>query len=445
MKRIRTVSRRSLLQASLLAGSAPLFVKNLLSAPPSGRVRHASFGAAGMAGSDLGSITKHSAIDLVCVADVDSSRLDALQKRFPDKKIKVYQDWRVLLDKEGSALDSANVSTPDHMHAPIAMSAMQRGINVYVQKPLAHSLYETRKLTEFARAKKLVTQMGIQIHSLGHYRLGVALAQCGTIGKIKEVHLWSDRRWGDANPIPDKSDPVPATLAWDLWLGVAPSRPYLNGFYHPGNWRKRVDFGTGSLGDMGCHIFDPVYEGLGLTAPLSVRSDGPPAEHGNWALDEVLRYEFPGTKFTAGPTVKFTWYDGAARPPKEILDLLGDQKFPSNGSIWAGTDGTMLLPHVGAPVLLPKGQYKDYKLPDAPGSDHYAQFVDAVLGKGTPSAAFDYSGPLTETVLLGALATLFPQKTLQWDSAALKVKNLPEADRYIRGKYRPGWEVKGLS
>ena len=188
MKHNNSVSRRTFLQAAAVAGAgSPVVVKNLISAPPSGRVRHASFGAAGMAAGDLSNISNHPAVDLVCVAEVDTARLDTLKKRFPDKKIEIYQDWRRLLDKEGKRLTSANVSTPDHMHAPIAMSAMQRGIHVYVQKPLAHNLYATRKLAEFAREKKLVTQMGIQIHSTAYYRLGVAVAQSGAIGKIKEL------------------------------------------------------------------------------------------------------------------------------------------------------------------------------------------------------------------------------------------------------------------
>jgi hypothetical protein len=287
--------------------------------------------------------------------------------------------------------------------------------------------------------------MGIQIHSSPYYRMGVEILRSGTIGKIKEVHLWSDRKWGDPEPVPPKSDPVPAGLNWDHWLGVCAARPYIAGYYHPGIWRDRVDFGTGSLGDMGCHIFDPVFEGLALGAPISVRSDGPPASRWNWAINETIRYVFPATAYTDGPTVKFTWYDGDARPPNDVLALLGERKMPDNGSISVGTRGAMLLPHCGErPVLLPRARFAEYKLPKVSGANHNFQFVDAVLGNGRTSAPFDYSGPLTEAVLLGALATLFPKTTLQWDSAALAVKNLPEADHYIRRTYRKGWEVKGL-
>ena len=287
--------------------------------------------------------------------------------------------------------------------------------------------------------------MGIQIHSTAYYRIGVEVIQSGAIGKVKEVHLWSDRTWGDPHPVPDKSDPVPATLNWDHWLGVRAPRPYLADYYHPGNWRKRVEFGTGSLGDMGCHIFDPVFEALALGSPNTVRSEGLAATAQNWALHEIIHYEFPATKYTAGPTVKLTWYDGDARPPQEVLSLLSDFPRPGNGSIFIGTEGTMVLPHIAVPVLLPKAQFAGYKLPKNNGTSHNDQFINAVLGNATTSASFDYAGPLTETVLLGTVSTFFPKTTLEWDGAGLKFKNCPAADRHIRQPYRQGWEVKGLS
>ncbi len=271
MSRTLPASRRSFLKQLGAAGFAvPLFARNLLSAPPSGRVRHASFGANGMAGGDLTSFAGHPDVDIVCVAEVDLARLDLIKKHLADRKIKVYQDWREMLDKEHKNLDTVNVGTPDHMHAPMAMSAMQLGLHAYVQKPLAHDIYEIRRLTETAREKKLVTQMGIQIHSAAYYRIAVKVVQNGDIGKIKEVHTWSCKKWGDLEPLPNRSDPVPPTLNWDLWLGVAPKRPYAPGVYHPAAWRDWQDFGGGILGDFGCHILDPVFTALGLNAPLSV-------------------------------------------------------------------------------------------------------------------------------------------------------------------------------
>ncbi len=438
--------RRSFLkQLGAVGVAVPMLVDRLWSAPPSNRIRHATFGAAGMAGGDVRSISAVENVQVVCAAEVDLGRLEKFHQLFPAGQVKVYQDWRELLDKEHKNLDTVNVSTPDHMHAPIAMSAMQLGLHVYVQKPLAHDIYEVRRLTEFAREKRLVTQMGIQIHSAAPYRNGVELIRSGAIGKIQQTHSWSSKKWGDSGPLPETSDPLPATLNWDLWLGVCASRPYVDKYYHPGVWRKRVDFGTGTFGDMGCHIFDPVFEAVGLTAPISVRSEGPAPSAWNWATDAVIRYVFPGTPYTQAETIPVHWYDGDQRPPQEILARLGEHKLPNQGSIFIGTRGVMVLPHVGAPFLLPDAQFKDYKLPTDPGSSHYAQFVETVRGNAKTSASFDYSGPLTEAVLLGSVATRFPQMTLQWDSAGLKFSNSPEATRYVRRDYREGWEVKGLS
>jgi predicted dehydrogenase len=295
-----------------------------------------------------------------------------------------------------------------------------------------------------ARRKKLVSQMGIQRHSTIEYLTAVPLVQSGAIGKVKEVHCWSEKKWGDPDPMPDRSDPVPSTLQWDLWLGVAQPRPYITGYYHPVNWRKRIDFGTATFGDMGCHIYDPVFSALQLGAPLTVRSEGPaPTEH-NWAINSVIHYVFPGTRYTKGKTLSVTWYDGDERPPREIQALIGKQQMPGQGSIMIGTKGVMLLPHVDMPILLPEEQYKGFDMHPVPTVDHYHQFVDAVLGKGQASASFDYSGPLTEAVLLGPIATRFPKTTLEWQASKLKFKNSPEATAHVRRQYRPGWRVNGL-
>ncbi len=435
-------SRRAFLkQAAACGAAAPSFVRNLISAPRD-TLRLASFGGGGMAFYTLDGIATHPAVKLTCVADVDSARLDLLKKKYPD--VKVYTDWRQMLDKERKNLDIACVGTPDHMHAAQAMSAMQRGLHVYVQKPLTHDIFEARRLRAEARNRKLVTQMGIQIHSHEAYRTAVELVQKGAIGKIKEVHSWSEKKWGDLEPVPAQTDPVPSTLNWDQWLGVAAPRPYIKGYYHPVNWRKRVDFGTATFGDMGCHIYDPVFGSLELTAPVSVRSEGPAPGKENWAINAVIHYVFPGTRFTAGKTVNVTWYDGDERPPREVQALIGSHKMPGQGSIFIGTDGVMLLAHIGMPVLLPEERFKDFPIPKLERVNHYHQFADAVLGKAKTSAPFDYSGPLTEAVLLGPLATRFPKTTLQWNAAKMKFGNSREASGYVRRKYRAGWKVKHL-
>jgi predicted dehydrogenase len=422
--------------------AAPFFIRNLISAPPSGQVRLGAFGAGGMGFVTLDVLARHPKIKVACVAEVDSAKLDQLKAKYPDAR--VHQDWRVMLAKERKNIDAVCVGTPDHMHAPMAMSAMRLGLPVYQQKPMAHSIDEVRRLTAFAKKKNLITQMGIQIHSSKEYRSAVQLVQSGAIGKVKEVHSWSEKKWGDPDPLPTRTDPVPATLNWDAWIGVAQPRPFITDVFHPLNWRKRIDFGTATFGDMGCHILDPVFSALALSAPISVRSEGPAPNKESWALDSVIHYVFPATKFTEGKTVPITWYDGDARPPQDVQALAGARKLPGQGSLFIGTKGLMLLPHVGMPVLLPEDQYRGYEMPALEVVSHYNQFVDAVLGNGKTTAGFDYSGPLTEAVLLGPLATRIPKTTLAWNSAKLNFTNSPEANRYIRTSYRDSWKVKGL-
>lgn len=435
------VTRRSALKQWAGAGFAfPFVMRAHATAAPSETVYHASFGASGMAASDIDSLTASPYLKLVAVADVDLRNTNQIKKRFPD--VKVYQDWRELLDKE-KKLNSVNVSLPDHMHAPITMRAMQQGLHVYTQKPLTQTIYEARQLPRVAQEKKLVTQMGIQIHSHEIHRTIVAAIQAGMIGKIKEVHSWSGKRWGDTKPKPDRVDKVPAEFDWNAWLGVAAERPFLARYYHPGEWRRRLDFGTGTFGDMGCHILDPVYTALLLTAPTSIRSDGGAPNGDNWGLDSQVRYVFPGTKHTT-ETLTLNWYDGGKRPPDEVRALLGEQRLRNQGSIYIGSEGVLYAPYIDPPVLLPAEKFKDVKLPDPGGNDHYLQFVDACRGNGKTSAPFDYSGPLTESVLLGCLATRFPKTTLEWDPARLEVTNVSEANAFVRRRYRKGWEVDGL-
>lgn len=421
---------------------APFFVRHLISAPPSGQVRLGAFGAGNMAFFTLDGLARHPKVKLVCVAEVDSAKLDQVKAKYPD--VRVYPDWREMLAREKRNLDAVCVGTPDHMHAPMAMSAMRLGLPVYQQKPMAHCIHEVRQLTAMARKKNLVTQMGIQIHSNREYKIAVQLIQSGAIGKIAEVHSWSDKKWGDSDPLPQRTDPVPATLNWDHWIGVAPPRPFLTDVYHPLNWRKRIDFGTATFGDMGCHILDPVFGALGLAAPLSVRSEGAAPNGQSWALHSVIHYVFPGTSMTEGKTVPITWYDGDARPPQDVQARAGSRMLPGQGSLFIGAKGLLLLPHIAMPVLLPEEQFQGFEMPGLEAENHYHQFVEAVMGNGKTTTSFDYSGPLTEAVLLGPLATRFPQTTLQWNSAKLKFTNSPEANNHVRTRYRDGWKVKGL-
>ncbi|HEX3313337.1 MAG TPA: Gfo/Idh/MocA family oxidoreductase [Gemmataceae bacterium] len=436
----RRITRRTALKAAI-GFSAPFVLRHHAYAFPSETVRHASFGGGGQAWSDIGSLTAHRGLHLVAVADVDTSRHARIRQRFPEAHL--YQDWRELLDRERD-LQSANISTPDHMHGTITMRAMQRGLNVYTQKPLTQTIHEARALARVARERRLVSQMGIQIHSHQVHKTVVATVQAGTIGRVREVHSWSNKTWGDRNPRPDRTDPVPATLDWNKWLGVAAERPFLGGeYYHPANWRKRLDFGTGTFGDMGCHILDPVFTSLALSSPRTVRSTGGSANADNWGLDSHVTYVFPQTMHTT-ETLTLHWYDGTAKPPAEMRQRIGGAAFSDQGSIYVGTDGVLYSPYIDTPRLFPVERFRDHRLPQVAGEDHYRQFVEACLGNGRTSAPFDYSGPLTESVLLGCLSTRFHDTTLAFDSANLRFTDNDAATRLVRRAPRTGWETEGL-
>jgi len=436
-------SRRSVLKLlGTTAAGAPFVTSNLMAQSPVNTIRHACFGVSGMGGSDLAHISNCKNVEIVAFCDVDLAKAAEARKKFPNARF--YQDWREMLDKEADKIDSVNVSTPDHMHAPMGVGAMQLGKHLYGQKPLAHNLHEVRRMTELAKEKKVVTQMGIQIHSTAYYRMAAQVIQNGAIGKVKDVHTWSSKTWGDPAAKPDKTDSVPEGFDWDKWLGVAAERPFIGGgYYHPGNWRKRLDFGTGTLGDMGCHILDPIFESLKLSAPVFVRSEGPAPNAWNWAIDGKVIYSFDRTVMTEGDHINVTWYDGAARPPAEIVALLEGKKLPNQGSIFIGTGGVMVLPHVSRLQLFPLEKFKDYKLPRVEGASHWKQFIEACRSNGKTSADFAYAGPLTEAILLGGIASHFPNTTLKWDSPGLKF-DLAEANAFVRRDYRQGWKIESL-
>jgi len=436
------LTRRAALKAAAATVAAPAVFRSFAHAAPSETLLHVSVGAGGMAASDIGSLTSHKKLKLVAVADVDDTAAAKMKAKFPD--IQTFRDWREMFDKV--KFDSANISTPDHMHACPTMRAILMGKHVYTQKPLTQTLHETRQLTIAAREKKVVSQMGIQIHSAAKHKLVVALIHAGAIGKVKAVHSWSGKDWGDAKPKPDREDPVPKTLDWDLWLGVAKDRPFIGGgYYHPGNWRKRLDFGTGTFGDMGCHILDPVFGSLGVGNPSGIVSVGDAPNATNWGLNCQVEFVFPGTKYTTD-TVALTWYNGNKRPPAEVTKLIEPHKVSGQGSIFIGTEGVMYSNYDGGnvPVLLPDEKFKTYDMPKVAGDNHYHQFVDAARGEGKTSAPFDYAGPLTELVLLGCLATRFPEQKLEWDTKAMTVTNFEAANKFVKRTPRKGWDEKGL-
>jgi len=435
------LTRRSFLRQT--AAFATLLPGLSLADSPNSRLQHASIGVGGMGNSDLNSILRGGTTDIVAICDVDANNLAKAAQKLPNAR--KYRDWRQMLEKEADNIDSVNVSTPDHMHAPISFSAIKLGKHVYCQKPLTHTVHEARKLTLAARKAKVVTQMGIQIHADITYRMAAAIVQEGAIGKIKEWHSWQGSGAWAAGGRPEGQDPIPANLDWDKWIGVAPMRPYKKGIYHQVRWRGWRDFGSGVMGDFACHIFDPVFTALGLSHCLSVRTETSEANEETFPAWQIARYVFPGTRYTAAKTVNGTWYNGSKRPSRELAKMPPEYKLPGAGSIIIGEEGVMVLPHWAGPQLYPLEKFKGYKRPKVKSLNHYQQWVDACLGKGRAEADFDYSGPLTETTQLGNLGIRFPGQTLKWDSAGFRITNVTEANDYLRKTYRQGWHIPGLT
>jgi predicted dehydrogenase len=410
------------------------------------KLRLASVGVGGKGWSDLNGVAASPQVAVVALCDLDetANHLGRAAEKFPAAKR--FTDWRRLLDS-AKDFDALTVSTPDHGHAPIALPSMQLGKHVFCQKPLTHTVFEARQMQQAARKYRVVTQMGNQIQSHEAYRTAVQLVHNGVIGKVKEVHSWQagPMRWLLVEDRPAGTDPVPERLHWDQWLGVAPARPYKDKVYHPHNWRAWQDFSNGQLGDFGCHILDPIFLALGLSAPLSVQAEAPPLNREVWYRWSVVRYEFPRTERTTGRTLPLTWYDGEGKlPPRDRLHLADDFKLPGAGSLLLGEKGSLLIPHVAAPRLLPEETLRDFRVEKIPSVDHYVSWADACRGVGRTTSHFGYAGGLTEAVLLGTVAIRVAGKRLQWDATGLRIPNVPAAEALLRKRYRPGWEPAWL-
>ncbi len=406
-----------------------------------GKLRLAAIGNGGKGQDDLLSISASPRVEVVALCDVDSSHdhLGWAAEKFP--KAEKYGDFRRLMDK-AATFDAVSISTPDHMHAPIALAAIALGKHVFVQKPLAHSVQEARQMREAATKAGVVTQMGNQIQSHHAYRNAVQAIHDGAIGKVKEVHSWQagGMDWLIVETQPKETDPIPPTLNWDAWLGVAPERPFKKGIYHPWTWRAWQDFSTGQLGDFGCHILDPVFMALELTSPTSLEAEAPPLNKETWGRKSRIKYTFPGTSRTAGNEVAVTWYDGLEhKPSPEGLGLPEKYKLPGAGSAFVGEKGTLILPHWADATLFPAEKFQDYKLPQLPDLNHYTDWAHACLDGGKTNSNFDYSVPLTEAVLLGAIALHFPKEQLLWDSKALEFTHHADATARVKKSYRKGW------
>lgn len=406
------------------------------------RLRVASVGCGGKGWSDLTATAASPQVDVVALCDVDEAmeHLGRAAEKYPQATR--YTDWRRLLDNHNT-FDAVIVSTPDHMHAPISLPAMQLGKHVQCQKPLTHTVFEARQMKLAAKKYNVVTQMGNQIQSHEAYRTAVKLVHDGVIGKVKEVHSWQSGRmgWILVDDRPAGSDPIPETLHWDEWLGVAPNRPYVAKIYHSFNWRAWQDFSNGQLGDFGCHILDPVFMSLKLTAPLTVSAEAAPMNKEVWYKRSTVKYVFPGTELTLGKTIPVTWYDGEGHfPPREAIGLPESYALPGSGSVLIGEKGSLVIPHVAMPKLFPEDKFADFKMEIVPSRDHYVSWADACRGEDKTTSHFDYAGPLTETVLLGTIAIRLSGTKLAWNPETLELSGSPHAKAMLTKSYRAGWE-----
>ncbi|HEY7329324.1 MAG TPA: Gfo/Idh/MocA family oxidoreductase [Gemmataceae bacterium] len=415
------------------------------------KLRVASVGVAGKGWEDhtLIAASPHVEIVALCDVDEDEKHLGRAAKHYPQAKR--FTDWRRLFE-QARDFDAVIVSTPDHMHAPIALPAMKLGKHVFCQKPLTHTVFEARQMRLAAEKYHLVTQMGNQIQSHSAYRTAVKLVQDGVIGRVKEVLSWQGgpMRWRLADDRPAGADQVPQTLHWDNWLGVAPERPYkrLNEkpLYHPFNWRAWQDFSNGQLGDFGCHILDPVFLALGLSAPTTVRAEAPPINREVWTKHATVYYQFPGTERTVDRILKLTWYDGIGHmPPADAHGLPKSYKLPTAGSLLICEKGSLVIPHFALPKMFPEEKFADFKMDVLPSVNHYVSWADACRGEGKTTSPFSYAAPLTEVVFLGTIAIRVPGETLRWDSTRLAIANSTAANELLTKRYRKGWEPSWIA
>ncbi len=410
------------------------------------------------------------------IAGLDPAR-QIVESHYADQKrsgkykgCAAYRDFREMLAKEQD-IDAVIVATPDHAHAVVAMQAIKRGKHVYCEKPLAHSVHEARQLAEAARTTNVATQMGNQLHSLETVRRQVELIRSGAVGTVRQVHAWCvntgwhgpwsavlQRRWAAVGAAwaagpdrPQDTPPVPKELDWDLWLGPAPERPY-HPAYLPFKWRGWWDFGSGTLGDMGCHIIDPVLWALDLEAPVTIEASSTRITAETAPVSAIVHYTFSARGDR--PAVALTWYEGGMKParPRELAD---GQDLPASGVLYVGDEGKLLVPYFGTPTLLPDSRNKDFKrplpfLPRVPlqvqGTDplslahHHREWIDACKGGPAALSHFGYAGPLTEIALLGTIA-IRTGKKLNWDGPNMQVTNVPVANEYVRTQYRHGWNL----
>lgn len=444
-------SRRKFIQTTATAAIATPFI--LQSCATETKLRHACVGVGGMMGlNDLKNFQSHPNVEIVAICDIDQESLKKALEVVPGAR--TYTDWRELLEKEKENIDSVNVTVPDNHHFSISFAAIEAGKHVYCQKPLCHDVAEVRKLTEASIRKGVKTQLGTQYASSGNDRNAVKLMKSSAVGKVKHVYLCSNRPGAEQyrleGPRPAETEEVPAGVNWEVWVGPSPMRPYVSKIYHPVLWRSWIDFGTGWSGDIGCHIFDAVWKGLGLKAPKSVVAevqqswvDSPERRADTWPQSNHVTWVFPGNEMTETDELTVEWFDGEFFPPQEIRSLYNGD-YPPESAMIIGTEGALLVQHGGNLVLLPEEKFAKYNKPDFKDRNHYHHFVDDCLGGEKTESHFAQSGPMAEAILLGTVAIRVPGVKLEWDAANLKIPNYPEAEQYLSRKYRDGWNIGGF-
>lgn len=451
---------------------------------PSDKLNIAAIGAGGKGWSDIRNAWNDGAENVVALCDVDSARSKGARERFPEAAF--YKDFRVMLDEMKDDIDAVTISAPDHIHGVAAMSAMQLGMHVYVQKPLTHNIYEARKLTEGARYHKVVSQMGNQGASNPGQIQMIEWFNKGLIGNVHEVHVWTDRPvWPQGIPVPTEKPALPEQLStkdWDLFIGPADFVDY-HPLYHPFKWRGWWNFGTGALGDMGCHIIDPPFRVLQLGYPTEVECSVGQVFKRDWVPEHIpegcppssrVQVKFPATTVN-NRAVTMIWSDGGIRPFHPDLipadDYLGEVG-SRNGVIMIGDKGTMtcgvygLNPRVYLPggevLTMPEGFSSGSPFEKLPEYGHQTAWVTACKAgfqskeHKALTSSFDYAGPLTETVLMGNLAIrsysllqsmnggrsdFYGRKKLLWDGNNMTITNFDDANQFVGRTYREGWKL----
>ncbi len=427
-----SISRRRFLQGAAAAGAAAWLPR--ASASPNEKLNIACIGVSGRGAANLKGVASE---NIVALCDIDARNLDKAAQLHPSARRHV--DFRRMLEEQKD-IDAVVISTADHVHAPAAMMAMRMGKHVYCEKPLSHSISEAHALRDAAAKYKVATQMGNQGHASDGRRITVELLRSGAIGPITEVHAWvMNPTWPQGILRPTTTSPVPEHLNWDLWLGPAPERPYVEKVYHPFNWRGWWDFGNGALGDMGCHVLDSSNWGLKLGSPSSVEMIGEPRVPETGPKSSTVKFTFPA-RGEGLPALTLTWYDGGLLPPESVSEGFPLPK--GRGVIFVGSKGKIIVlsEDGGQHKMLPEKEFEGFvapepKIPKSPG--HHEEWIRACKGDGVPGSNFGYGAGLTEIVLLGSVAWRAGKK-ISWDGTST---GTPEGDAFLKREYRKGWTL----